>query len=319
LDQYEGDVMFTVFSLRHKPAIDDKKIIITLPVILRNKILMVIERHNYSENVTSYTGYNYHVDLFNEKTKEELKLNYGGELKEYEHEERVISESMNSFILNAWPFHVMDAIEAFSSFLEEDDKKLFEQELNQALKSENSNLRIMDSYFIILDSCFLESEILSKAYELMQCSNFEVALKYFVNARGNFTSGYYEGVLVECNNTLESLLQNVTNYDRSDQKKLKSKLMSSNIIPDYFQGFADGFEIILQSAFAIANNAARHGKIEIPEYRNIVTREVAQFMLGLTGSLIIFIIERYIEFYQREKKHEEKNEDSSFEDIDIPF
>jgi len=82
--------------------------------------------------------------------------------------------------------------------------------------------------------------------------------------------------------------------------------MSSNIIPDYFQGFADGFQTILQSAFAIANNAARHGKIEIPENRNIVTREVAQFMLGLTGSLIIFIIERYIEFYQREKNMKNK-------------
>jgi len=298
--------MFTVFSIRHKAAIDNKKIVVTMPVILRNKILMVIERHNYSENALGYTGYNYQVDLFNEKTKEELKLNYGGELKEYVCGERVASKSMKNFILNAWPFHVMDAIEVFSSFLDEDDKKSFEQELNQVLKSENSNLRIMDSYFIILDSCFLESEILSKAYELMRCSNFEVALKNFVNARENFTSRDYEGVLVECNKTLESVLQSVTNYDRSDQKKLKSKLMSSNIIPDYFQGFADGFQIILQSAFAIANNAARHGKIEIPENRNIVTREVAQFMLGLTGSLIIFIIERYIEFYQREKNMKNK-------------
>jgi len=183
-------------------------------------LLMIIDRHNFSENVIDHTGYNYYVDLFNKKTKEELELNYGGELKEYEFGERVTSKSMNSFILNAWPFHVMDAVEVFSSFLEEDDKKSFEQELNQVLKSENSNLRIMDSYFIILDSDFLESEILSKAYELIKSSNFEVALKYFVNARENFTSGDYEGVLVECNKTLESLLQNVTNYDRSDQKNL---------------------------------------------------------------------------------------------------
>lgn len=81
--------------------------------------------------------------------------------------------------------------------------------------------------------------------------------------------------------------------------------MKSGIIPDYFQGFCDYFSGLLQSAFTIANESARHGKKDIPCDRNDVDYAVASFVLHLTGSLIVFIMERY-------KENVSKKEDIPF-------
>jgi hypothetical protein len=92
--------------------------------------------------------------------------------------------------------------------------------------------------------------------------------------------------------------------------------MRENIIPDYFQGFCDYFEGLLQSAFTIANQAARHGKRNIPELKNSPNQAIASFMLNLTGTLLLFIMERFEETHPKKSEH---IDDDIWEDDDIPF
>lgn len=178
----------------------------------------------------------------------------------------------------------------------------FHKECNFIFKSENSSFRVLDGYIIKLDSTFLESEILNKAYELLKNNYFEKACKDFLNARNNLTAGDYSGTIVEANNAIESTLKNVLNKEKGEQGNLKKWLMKSGIIPDYFQGFCDHFEGLLQSVFTIANKSSRHGKKKTPNKRNEVDHKVASFCLNLTGSLIVFIMERHQERISAKKE-----------------
>jgi hypothetical protein len=71
--------------------------------------------------------------------------------------------------------------------------------------------------------------------------------------------------------------------------------MKSGIIPDYFEGFLNHFEGTLQSFFNITNQSARHGKKDVPNQTNKIDKPFAAFVVHLTATLLVFVIERYAE------------------------
>jgi hypothetical protein len=242
-------------------------------------------------------GWNNEYSTFYDDLKQKLLESHGETcLKAYL--EGVFQEVENTeqFILGSKPEYALDAIELYSNLIEKPNQKVnFHKECNLIFKSENSPIRVLDGYIVKLDSAFLESDILNKAYELLKDNQFEKACLDFLNARNNLTAGDYSGTIFEANNAIESTLKKVLNKEKGDQGNLKKWLMKSGIIPDYFQGFCDHYEGLLQSTFTIANESSRHGKKEIPDKRNEIDHPVASFFLHLTGSLIVFIMERYQE------------------------
>lgn len=242
-------------------------------------------------------GWNQEDSIFYDDLKRKLLENYGeASLKAYVEDVFQEVTDIEQFILGTKPEFVLDAIELYSILFDNPGQKVnFYKECNLIFKSENSSFRVLDGYIIKLDSAFLESEILNKAYELLKNNYFEKACKDFLNARNNLTAEDYSGTIIEANNAIESTLKKVLNKEKGEQGNFKKWLIKSGIIPDYFQGFCDHFEGLLQSAFTIANKSSRHGKKEIPSKRNKVTYAVASFFLHLAGSLIVFIMERYQE------------------------
>ena len=280
-----------LFSQRHKEAIDNKSSFLSISKKIRQKLVYCMQKYN------RWYGWNQGDSIFYDDLKQKLLENYGeASLKAYV--EDVFQEVTNieQFILGTKPEFVLDTIELYSILIDNPGQKVnFHKECNLIFKSENSSFRVLDGYIIKLDSTFLESEILNKAYELLKNNYFEKACKDFLNARNNLTAEDYSGTIIEANNAIESTLKKVLNKEKGEQGNLKKWLIKSGIIPDYFQGFCDHFEGLLQSAFTIANESSRHGKKEIPSKRNEVTYAVASFFLHLTGSLIVFIMERYQE------------------------
>lgn len=290
-----------LFSQRHKEAIDNKSLCLSISKKIRQKLVYCMQKYN------RWYGWNQEDSIFYDDLKQKLLENYGEtSLKAYI--EDIFQEVTNieQFIVGAKPEFVLDAIELYSTLIDIDksgQKVNLYKECNLIFKSENSSFRVLDGYIVKLDSTFLESEILNKAYELLKNNYFEKACKDFLNARNNLTAEDYSGTIIEANNAIESTLKKVLNREKGEQGNLKKWLMKSGIIPDYFQGFCDNFEGLLQSAFTIANESSRHGKKEMPSERNEVTYAVASFFLHLTGSLIVFIMERY-----QESKLENENE-----------
>ncbi len=280
-----------LFSQRHSEAIENKKLTLSISKKIRQKIIYCMQRFN------RWYGYDEQDSIFYDDLKKCLLENYGEtSLKAYVDDVFKDTDKIEEFILGTKPEYVLDTIELYVTLIDKPGQKTnFQKECNQIFKSENSPVRILDGYIIKLDSVFLESEILNKAYELLKDSHFEKACRDFLNARNNLTTGDYSGTIIEANNAIESTLKKVLDKEKGDQGNLKKWLMKSGIIPDYFQGFCEHFEGLLQSAFTIANESSRHGKKEIPDKRNEVNYAVASFFLHLAGSLIVFFMERYQE------------------------
>jgi hypothetical protein len=304
-----GGVMIIPFSKRHQRAIDKKKLLVSLNKKTRQKILYCLQNHN------EFHGWDDSESRLHDDLKKNILEAYGEtELKAYINDKRAPVKNIEDFIMGAWPPQVLDAIEIFHDLLGNfENIKDLQNQINFIFQSEETPYRILDNKIIKLDSAFLESEVLSKASDLLENFQFEKALIDFLNARTNFTSCDYSGTVFECNNAIESALKKALDKTKGDQGELKKQLMKSGLIPDYFQGFCDHFEGLLQSCFTITNESARHGKKEVPISVNKIDHAVASFVLHLTGTLLVFIMERYKE------KQPEPQEIQEIPDDDVPF
>ena len=293
--------MQILLSQRHERAINEKKLKISLPSKLRQKIIYCMRNHNYCY------GRNEENSIFYDDLKQKLLESYGViKLRAYIDDSLQEITNIEHFIKGAWPPQVLDAIELFNQLINsQESKPSFRRSINEVFRTENAPYRLLENEIVILDSVFLESSVLNRAFELLKSNYFEKACRDFLNARNNFTSGDFVGTIVECNNSIESALKKLINVNKGEQGKLKSLLMKSGLVPDYFQGFSEHFEGLLQSAFTIANQSARHGAKEVPSGKNKINGDLASFILHLTGSLLVFLIERY--------------EETLIEENDIPF
>jgi len=100
--------------------------------------------------------------------------------------------------------------------------------------------------------------------------------------------------------------------------------MKTDLIPDYFTGFINNFDGLVQSAFTIANKSVRHGKIEKPNEKNQIDEPIASFYLNLTGTLILFIMDRQmlskpVEALSEVIEEPKQEDDNNNELDDLPF
>lgn len=301
--------VFIPFSIRHQHVLNKKKMSISLSKKTRQKIFYCLQNHD------EYYGWNNQDSKLHDDLKTNLLEAYGDtELKAYTNNERSTVQRIEDFILGAWPPHVLDVIEIFNNILNDyDNNQKYKEKINFILLSEKTPFRLLDNRIIKLDSVFLESEVLSKVFDLFDTFHFDKAKIDFLNAKTNFTAADYTGTVFECNNAIESALKKALDKTKGDQGELKKQLMKSGLIPEYFQGFCDHFEGLLQSCFAISNESARHGKKEVPLPVNKIDHAVASFVLHLTGTLLVFIMERYKE------KQPEPGEIDDIPDDDVPF
>lgn len=193
------------FSVRHREALESKKVAFVIPKKVRQNIIYTMRRYN-----TRYGG-NDEKSIFYDDLKQSLLESYGETtLKAYVNEVFQPTDDIEQFIFGSKPECVCDSIELYGTMIDEPGQiksKDFFEECNLIFRTDNLPFRVLDRFIIKLDSDFLESEILNKALELLQENAFEKACKDFLQARNNFTGGDYSGTITEANNAIESTLK----------------------------------------------------------------------------------------------------------------
>ena len=283
-----------IFSKRHKKLIDQNILNIVLGKHLRRRVYRTLSEFVGYIVETSRNGSTYNTNTFEVVKNEYLKLTGEEYLMAYVEDDYKKVDDMEMFILGTKPYHVLDIIEIFSKQITPDQIIDFISEINEIFRTEESPLRFIEDEFVLLDSDFLESEINSKAIQLLNKGGFEKAYLDFRNARRKLSSNDFDGCIVDTNNAIESLLKKILNKDINRQKDLKKELIKTGFIPDYFEGFIEHFDKLLQDAFSIANKTSRHGKKDISKGKNRVDKHIATFVLNLVGTLIVFISEKHI-------------------------
>ncbi len=303
--------MHILFSKRYEIPLKENKLILkNINELTRNKVIYLMK----DLDTLLYSFINEMKEIF-------LKSTGYAELRIYESVNKYkIAQDITEYMKKCSVKHFLDLIEIFYTVLtEEYKKKNFLDKINLIFEVDRLPYRLLDGEIIIIDSAFLEAQILNKIYKLFRDKNFKTALSYLQEAKQHYTAGNYNSVIQESYKMIEATVEKIINKDNLNQKELKKEIKKLPFIPNYFNKFIDTYIDFIESVFIIANNSGgRHGKKEMPEEINKIDKYIASFTLNISASLMLFLIERYIKF-KKEGELKEETEEPLIDDDEIPF
>lgn len=154
--------LFIPFSERNKKDIREKKINLRISNKARHQIYELLNKLDYTENLTNEIGWNYYKSI-SELSFDNIKQFYIP--KNYRNDEYVESDNFEEFIKKTWPYSVLDAIEIFSRNLRNED---FENQINEIFKLNQLNIQFDNGYinYISADSKLYEIKVPIEEYGL---------------------------------------------------------------------------------------------------------------------------------------------------------
>jgi hypothetical protein len=286
----------TLFSERHEKALRNKLFKISLRMDLRRSLLRLFNRYSV------WGGWSNEENLTCEAIASTILDRRGWQtLLWWDGKAMQTVSDFKEFIEKGTPHHVLDAIELFQQELDYKKISSFVSELNTLFEIHHSNLRYFRGEFYLIDSAFLESEVLSQAQKLLASNNFEGALEEFLDARSAFLEKDYKRSVLMANHAFESTLKGILGIQKKTGELIK-KICRDGHIPSYYEGFLEHFQDFLNIVPTTRSNEAGHGQ---GKDVTAVPAPLAELALHLSGSLIVFLIKRHIESIPQEGKDED--------------
>jgi len=278
--------MNTVFSLRHKVALDKNVLKVSLDSHCRISIKRVLCKYSHWDNDFQY------YDEF-DAIKEELKTAYGqNELKTYRGGKLVPTESVEDVIESAFPPLVLDVVEAWLN-INTKNARVVEKELNERLLAHRCPWRFFFGEANLIDSQYLDCEVRAKLCNYLRDNGITGALDEFNEAVQDLTANSTKDAVVNAHKSVESVMKAVLNEQQGTYGQLLTKLIDSGIVPEYYDEFLKHFEKLALGAVKERNLPARaHGQ---GKDTTQVQHELAEFAVNLAGSLNLFIIQRWLD------------------------
>ena len=149
----------------------------------------------------------------------------------------------------------------FCSFFQERTKEA-ERELNDAFSLYESPWRILCGEMILIDSGYLHEELVAKQIEFMANLSANGAMDEFKQAVREFQKGEFAHAINEAAKSVESTLKFVLdNNAESHLTGLLKSLRKTDLVPNYYIGFFDSYEKIVQATGIVRNQPGNaHGQ-----------------------------------------------------------
>lgn len=289
--------MSWIFSKRCSQALRDGKIKVSIPSVVRNRLLKAFGQYNEAGLRTTETGFNYNTSTL-EELPEQIKAELGCEhLMSYPSTESKHPEPGNfdRFVLRGnYPPHLFDAAELFyaGSFGNKFD---FQTAFNNIMEESAQHWRMADGKIFPVDSSYVDEEIIRRSYQLLHEAKFLGALQEFEKARAHLANGSHEEAISNANLALESVIKGILKVDKAKPGVLFEKLIKSGIIPEYFSGFLKSFESdVLRSVAKIRNEerGVGHGRGIAPKE---IPKTLAELAVNMSAVLINYLIKFHLE------------------------
>jgi len=310
--------MAWVFSKRCKESLKNKKIKVSLPTSVRQRILNAFNKYDMVYHTTDHTGWNSETSSCNELLGE-VKNEHGiTELKAYKTGEQGVLENADlaKFVLNGnYPPLLFDAMELF--FEDIDEKRFdYQQCVNSIMEENKLPWRMAEGKIFPVDSFYIEEEIIAKTNQLLEQEKFEGALREFEQARTDLANEDFKGAIQNSNLAIESTLKGILGIKKAKPGELFRKIIEIGLIPDYHAGFLKAFEEnILRCVAVIRNEEPGSGHGQGKEV-NQVPRGLAELAVNLSGVMIKYLINQYL---QKDKSDIAKEKQVIGKDEEIPF
>jgi hypothetical protein len=304
---YNNHIVKAYFSKRHEQAIADKKIAPHFTVACRTSVVRLLSQYSNKGGWDNDENYTF------SSAEEDLKTFYGtNELKVFDFDSKKrVPVSLYGFILGCYPTEVLDAIE---SWLDQNPTEAArcEKELNDAFVIHNTPWRVINGQVILVDSDYLQGELKTKAIQLLKENMIGGALEEYQGAINDLTAGESKDAIAKAHKSIESVMKAVLQTDEPLRYgQLLSRLIGSQIIPEYYEDFFKNFEQLALGIGKERNLPGRgHGQGRLTTE---VPASLAEFSVNLAGAMNVFLVKHWIETKQPGEKQ------STIEPEDIPF
>ncbi|MFO7535737.1 MAG: hypothetical protein R6X19_08680 [Kiritimatiellia bacterium] len=282
------------FSKLHAKAFREKRLSLSVPLRLRNRLWQLLSDFNDSVGVQRDPNDNWidNSDLATELLPKLFRL-YGVERLEISgaKNQRVIAD-MKEFVASCEPEQVFDVIQLWYDDLSNERQRAMQQELNLVLEEEACPWCFCEREFFQVDSKFLEERILAQVHELLDVQGHHGAMQEFVEARNDFASGDFKGTILNACKAYESVMKTILAKDSGVADDLIKGLAKAGILDDLPRELRRPFEVkVLQAVPFMRNTFAGHGQ---GQQILSVSRELAELCLHLSGSFMLFCIRRQL-------------------------
>jgi len=277
-----------VFSERHDKALRAKRIKVSLRQELRRSLYRLLDRYSTWE---TWSEENQTLGVV---LSAMLDRRGWRQLQWWDGEKMKPAQNWEEFINKGAPHHVLDAIELFFDELDYKKRPSFVQELNTLFEIHHSPVRYFRGEFYVMDSAFLESQVLTQAQELLEANEFHGALDEFLRARSAFMEKDFKEVILLANHALESTLKAVLGLQRKKPGELIKKACHGGLVPSYYDGFLNTLYDFLSIVPMTRDNEAGAGHGQGKEVA-VIPPALAELAIHLAGAMIVFFIKRYME------------------------
>lgn len=302
-----------IFSKRHKNALKNGDIQLSLDSSVKQRILYAIDKNDVQTCHSDISGYFRDSTLMYD-VGQELCEEYGWtSLKSFLPKKTEMQQvDITNFIKYGAPQYIYDIIELFSKGLG-DGGDSYQRQINSIFEDMRLPWRLCDDIIFWIDSEYF-AEILSCTSTLLSNCGFDGALQEFQVCRSHYESGDFKGTIHHANQSLESTMKSVLGLEKEKPGKLIRMIIDSGIVPSYYDEFLSNFEQVLRSVNVARNEEAGHGQgAKIKD----VPPALAELVVNICGSLIIYLLRHHME---KEPVKESKTEGiEEISDDDIPF
>jgi hypothetical protein len=202
---------------------------------------------------------------------------------------------LDHFVQRCYPAQLLDVVEGHYLQLDAGERReLFQQEVNRILREEAQPWRMSAGELFMLDSQFLDTEVLARTEELLSANNYAGALDEFRDARNELTAGETREAIAKAQAAFESTMKTILGAHDGNASSLIRDLVAKGFfddLPPNTQASAFGEAVLLALAF-MGNRLGRHGQgqevVEVP-------RHYGELAVHLAGSFIRLLVERQLE------------------------
>ncbi len=201
-------------------------------------------------------------------------------------------ERLETWVLYGPAYGLLDAIEGYARHIEASWGS-FCSELNSILGEEDSNWRLLDSEFVLLDSVFVHESIVAESQSTLHSVKFSGAAQEMMNAQNALIDGDGRAVVHNAGKSFESVMKAALDKDHLTAQQLIDALLE--------EGFFDGLPEDLRGGFAkqvvmalpwMRNRLGGHGQ---GREAQPVGEPYARLALGLAAVFNEFIVRLAIE------------------------
>ena len=276
-----------LFSKRHKRALASGELRVELTETLRARIWRLMER--YDDRFT--VGGSYTSSL--EELHGSLLDTYGVSHLELENPDGSRSPAhFESWAKRGPASGLLDAVEDYERHLP-GGWESFRSALNGILSEEESNWRLLDSEFVLLDSVFVHENIVARSQSTLHSVKFSGAAQEMLNAQNALVDGDGRAAVHNAGKAFESVMKAALDKDHLSAQQLTDALLEEGFFDDLPDDQRGGFAKQVVGALPwMRNRLGGHGQ---GREAQPVGEPYARLALGLAAVFNEFIVRLALE------------------------